>query len=279
MPVQLPFTAFLNHYFAGVANAVLAMLHVHPTYPQRPIDNIFAMEFLVFLILLAFFAIVRATLSVDKPGPAQHIAEMLHNLVSDQAESIVGHGYEQFVPYVTVVFIFILLCNVIGLVPGFVTPTAKPWVPLGLAAITFLYYQYQGIRANGFGYVKQFLGPIWWIAPLMLPIEIISHLAARSFAHRSSLRKHVCQRHGDPGLFLVDSNRGIGAFSRPAPRGFDHPGGGVHATHADLPVAGGIARALEFPAFALKRAAASTFQAGTASALSASAVSVRVPAR
>jgi F-type H+-transporting ATPase subunit a len=177
MPVQLPFTAFLNHYFAGVANAVLSLLHVHPAYPQRPIDNIFAMEFLVFLILLAFFAIVRATLSVDKPGPAQHIAEMLHSVVSDQAESIVGHGYEQFVPYVTVVFIFILLCNVIGLVPGFITPTAKPWVPLGLAAITFLYYQYQGIRANGFGYIKQFLGPIWWISWLMLPIEIISHLA------------------------------------------------------------------------------------------------------
>ena len=177
MPVELPFTAFLNHYFAGVANAVLAMLHLHPKYPQRPIDNIFAMEFLVFLILLAFFAIVRATLSVDKPGPAQHIAEMLHGLVSDQAESIIGHGYERFVPYVTVVFVFILLCNVIGLVPGFITPTAKPWVPLGLATITFLYYQYHGIRENGFGYIKQFLGPIWWIAPLMLPIEIISHLA------------------------------------------------------------------------------------------------------
>ena len=177
MPVQLPFTAFLNHHFAGLANAVLAMLHVHPTYPQRPIDNILAMEFLVFLILLAFFAIVRVTLSVDKPGPTQHIAEMLHGLVSDQAESIIGHGYERFVPYVTVVFVFILLCNVIGLVPGFITPTAKPWVPLGLATITFLYYQYHGIRENGFGYIKQFLGPIWWIAPLMLPIEVISHLA------------------------------------------------------------------------------------------------------
>jgi F-type H+-transporting ATPase subunit a len=101
----------------------------------------------------------------------------LHGLVSDQAESIVGHGYERFVPYVTVVFIFILLCNVIGLIPGFITPTSKPWVPLGLAALTFLYYQYQGIRANGPSYIKQFLGPIWWIAPLMLPIEIISHLA------------------------------------------------------------------------------------------------------
>lgn len=177
MPVQLPFTAFLNHYFAGVANAFLALLHVHPAYPQRPIDNVFAMEIAVALVLLAFFAVVRITLSVDKPGPAQHIAEMLHGLVSDQAESIIGHGYERFVPYVTVVFIFILLCNVIGLIPGFITPTGKPWVPLGLATLTFLYYQYQGIRANGFGYIKQFLGPIWWIAPLMLPIEIISHLA------------------------------------------------------------------------------------------------------
>ena len=177
MPVELPFTAFLNHYFAGLANAVLALFHVHPRYPQRPIDNIFAMEVVVFLVLLAFFAIVRATLSVDKPGAAQHIAEMLHGLVSDQAESIVGHGYQRFVPYVTVIFVFILLCNLIGLIPGFVTPTSKPFVPLGLATLTFLYYQYHGIRENGLGYIKQFLGPIWWIAPLMLPIEIISHLA------------------------------------------------------------------------------------------------------
>jgi len=177
MPVELPFTALLNHYFAGVANAVLAMLHLHPKYPQRPIDNILAMEILVALVLLAFFALVRVTLSVEKPGPAQHIAEMLHGVVSDQAESIIGHGYERFVPYVTVVFIFILLCNLIGLIPGFITPTSKPWVPLGLATLTFLYYQYQGVRANGFGYIKQFLGPIWWISPLMLPIEIISHLA------------------------------------------------------------------------------------------------------
>ena len=177
MPVQLPFTAFLNHYFAGVANAVLALLHVHVKYPQAPIDNILAMEIAVALVLLLFFAAVRMTLSVEKPTAVQHVAEMLHGLVSDQAESIIGHGYERFVPYVTVVFIFILLCNVIGLIPGFITPTGKPWVPLGLAALTFLYYQYQGIRANGFGYIKQFLGPIWWIAPLMLPIEIISHLA------------------------------------------------------------------------------------------------------
>jgi F-type H+-transporting ATPase subunit a len=177
MPVQLPFTAFLNHYFAGVANALLAMLHLHPKYPQAPIDNSVAMEIVVFLALLIFFIVVRATLSVDKPGPAQHVAEMLHGFVSELAESIIGHNFERYVPFVTVIFVFVLVSNLLGLLPGFISPTAKPWVPLGIATLTFLYYHYHGIRENGAGYIKQFLGPIWWIAPLMLPIEIISHLA------------------------------------------------------------------------------------------------------
>jgi F-type H+-transporting ATPase subunit a len=72
---------------------------------------------------------------------------------------------------------FILLCNLVGLVPGLESPTADVVVPLGCAVITFVYYHYHGIRANGFGYVKQFLGPVWWLYPLMLPIEIISHFA------------------------------------------------------------------------------------------------------
>jgi F-type H+-transporting ATPase subunit a len=177
MPVLLPFTAFLNHYFAGVANALLALLHLHPQYPQAPITNSVAMEIVVVLALLVFFVIVRATLSVDKPGPAQHIAEILHGFVSEQAESIIGHNFERYVPFVTVVFIFILLSNLLSLLPGFISPTAKPWVPLGVATLTFLYYHYHGIRENGVGYIKQFLGPIWWLAPLMLPIEIISHFA------------------------------------------------------------------------------------------------------
>jgi F-type H+-transporting ATPase subunit a len=176
MPVQLPVTAFLNHYFAGVANALLALFHLRAKYPQAPITNSVAMEIVVFLALLIFFLVVRATLSVDKPGPVQHIAEMLHGFVSELAESIIGRDFERYVPFVTVVFVFVLISNLLGLLPGFISPTAKPWVPLGIATLTFLYYHYHGIRENGFGYIKQFLGPIWWIAPLMLPIEILSHL-------------------------------------------------------------------------------------------------------
>jgi F-type H+-transporting ATPase subunit a len=66
----------------------------------------------------------------------------------------------------------------LGLVPGITTPTSRPWVPLGLAVLTFLYYNFHGIRVQGpVGYLKHFAGPLWWLAPLMFPIEIISHLA------------------------------------------------------------------------------------------------------
>jgi F-type H+-transporting ATPase subunit a len=61
--------------------------------------------------------------------------------------------------------------------PWLESPTASVTVPLGLALVTFMYYHYHGVRANGFGYIKQFLGPVWWLYWLLLPIEIISHLA------------------------------------------------------------------------------------------------------
>jgi len=68
------------------------------------------------------------------------------------------------------------LITLLGLIPGIETPTKSPVVPLGIAILTFLYYQFQGLRANGPGYIKQFLGPMWWLAPLMFPIELVSHL-------------------------------------------------------------------------------------------------------
>ena len=178
MPEQLSFTVLLNHLFAAPVTRVLTALHVPPAYPAAPITNTVAMEILVTLILLVFFIAVRASIKVENPGPVQHIAEMLHGFVSSQSESIIGHGYERFVPFLTVVGIFILLANMLGLVPGFESPTASPVVPLGLALLTFVYYNFYGFKENGpVGYAKQFVGPVWWMAPLLFPIEIISHLA------------------------------------------------------------------------------------------------------
>ena len=177
MPTQLLFTRFLNHFFARPVDGLLAALHIAPAYPRAPITNANAMELLVFLILIAYFLVVRASLSVETPGGIQHLAEMTHEFVSEQGEQIIGHGFERFTGYLTGLLLFILLCNLMGLVPGLSSPTADVTVPLGLALVTFAYYQYHGVRVNGAGYIKQFLGPVWWIAPLRFPIEIISHLA------------------------------------------------------------------------------------------------------
>ena len=177
MPTQLLLTRMLNEHFAAPVTAFLNALHVHPASPQAPITNAFSMELLVFTVLIVYFLIVRLTLSVEKPAAVQHLAEMTHEFVSEQGEQIIGHGSERFVSYLTALLLFILLANLIGIIPGLESPTANAVVPLGFALVTFIYYHYHGLRSNGWGYFKQFLGPVWWLYPLLLPIEIISHLA------------------------------------------------------------------------------------------------------
>jgi len=178
MHKTLAITKLLNHWFAGPVNALLGMLHIHPTRPAAPIDDTFALELLVVLGFIAFFAIVRMTISVEKPSAPQQFAEMVDELIREQAEMIIGHGYERFQSFVTCVFLFILICNLLGLIPGVPAPTQDPVVPLGMATAVWLYYNFHGLRAQGpIGYMKHFAGPIWWIAPLLFPIEIISHFA------------------------------------------------------------------------------------------------------
>ncbi len=177
MPTQLLFTRVLNHLLAHPVDALLGAFHVAPDYPNAPITDAFAMELLVFAVLIAYFLLVRSTLSVETPGGVQHLAEMTNEFVSEQGEQIIGHGHERFTGYLTALLLFILLSNLVGLIPGLMSPTSKVTVPLGFALVTFVYYHYHGIRVNGASYVKQFLGPVWWLYPLMFPVEIISHLA------------------------------------------------------------------------------------------------------
>ncbi|HLI64373.1 MAG TPA: F0F1 ATP synthase subunit A [Terriglobales bacterium] len=177
MPEQLWITALLNKYLAGVANAILGAFHLRAAYPQAPITNYIAMQLLVFVLLVVFFIIARLRLSVDNPGALQHMVEGLNSFISNQAHEVIGHGYERYVGYLTALGIYILLNCLIGVIPGFETPAAIPSVPLGCALVTWFYYHFQGIRARRFGYVKNFMGPVWWLAILMFPIEVFSHLA------------------------------------------------------------------------------------------------------
>ena len=177
MQHELWITAIFNRYFAGPANAVLNAINFPAHDPRNPWSDWLVCEILVVLFVLVFFAIARARLSVDRPGKLQHVLEVTYEFLHAQADEVVGHDGSKYMAFFGTMFFFILLMNCIGLIPGFDSPTMYPMVPLGMAVSTFLFYHAMGVRANGAGYVKQFLGPMLWLAPLMLPIEIISHFA------------------------------------------------------------------------------------------------------
>lgn len=177
MPEQLWFTALLNHLLAGRVDAMLRALGIPPAYPQAPISNAVAMQILVTAFLILFFILVRSRLSVDEPGGLQHIMEGAEIFIKDQSREIIGPHSEGFTSFLVALGLFILICNLIGMIPGFDSPTAVPSVPFGCAIVAFIYYHYQGLKKSGVGYLKHFAGPFWWLAWLMFPIEIISHLA------------------------------------------------------------------------------------------------------
>jgi F-type H+-transporting ATPase subunit a len=177
MPEQLWLTHILNQFLAGPVMAFLRLLHVVPKHPEAPISNSLAMELFVFVFLVIVFFILRSRLSVDNPGGLQHAFEGLEGFVQGQSNEIIGHHSEPYTAFLTTLGLFILLCNVLGVVPGFESPTAVPIVPLGCALAAFIYYQAQGFKHAGIGYLKHFAGPMPVMAPLMVPIELISHLA------------------------------------------------------------------------------------------------------
>jgi F-type H+-transporting ATPase subunit a len=184
---QLTFTAFLNHLFGPLVTSLLHAIGIQSKYPATPITNPVAMEILVVLLLTVFFVAVRMRLSVEKPGALQHTMEGIYGFVNNLAQETIGHHSAKFVPYLVALALFILICNLIGLVPGLESPTAVPVVPLGCAILTWVYYHFHGVRANGpIGYLKHFIGPqdkdMPWVVRLLLPfllfpIEIFSHAA------------------------------------------------------------------------------------------------------
>lgn len=174
---ELWFTALLNQYLAGPANAAIEAFGQHAHEHAKPWTNYNAMLVLIVALLLVLPWIVRAGLSLAKPGNLQQIFELLISFIKTQAEEVIGHGGAKYAYWFATCFVFILFSNLLGVIPTFESPTMSPAVPLGIAVATFLYYNGAGIKAQGIvGHLKHFMGPVWWLAPFMFAIEIISHL-------------------------------------------------------------------------------------------------------
>ncbi|HVW10095.1 MAG TPA: F0F1 ATP synthase subunit A [Bryobacteraceae bacterium] len=171
-------TKIFNTYFAGAGNALLALFKQTAENPREPWADHIVMQILVAVLLMVLLLILRSRLSVEKPGITQHIFELIHKFIVGEADDQVGHDGHHHVTLFMTLFLFILLANLIGLIPGFFSPTQAIYVPAGCALISFFYYNIVGFKKNGFWrYTKHFFGPIPVMAPLMFPIEIISHLA------------------------------------------------------------------------------------------------------
>ncbi len=176
-------TALLNHWLGPAVSQALAAIGIHVHDPANPIPNHVVMAMVVVVLGMVLVLWLKPRLSVDKPGAAQQIAEMLITNplgfgIRDLLDENAGHQGRQFVALVGSVSVFILLSNLISIVPALDSPTGHPTVPLACAIVIFLYYNWQGLRHHGpLGYAKHFAGPVWWMSWLIFPVEIISHTA------------------------------------------------------------------------------------------------------
>jgi F-type H+-transporting ATPase subunit a len=173
---ELWLTKIFNDYLAAPGNW---FLHLAGLPSQaRPWADFITMQLLVVAFMVVLFAVLRGRLSFDRPGKLQHVMELIYEFVHGQTEDQMGHGGVKYLGYFATIFLFVLICNLLGLIPGLSAPTMDPSVPAGCAVATFLYYNLVGIQANGIlKYLAHFAGPVWWLAWLMIPIEIVSHLA------------------------------------------------------------------------------------------------------
>ena len=126
------------------------------------------------LALFSFLATRRMTII---PGGFQNVMEVVIEGLDNLITESMGHEGRKFFPLIATLGLYILTSNLLGLIPGFESPTSNLNTTVSMAIVVFVTTHVVGIKIHGFKYVKQFLGPIWWLTPLMLPIEIVSHLA------------------------------------------------------------------------------------------------------
>jgi F-type H+-transporting ATPase subunit a len=165
-----------NRVFGPPVAAVLGLVGIEVPDPLHAVPDYLVMVLVVAVLLIVFLGLAsrRPTLV---PGGRQSGAEMIVQLFEGLIVDIVGPEGRKYVAVIGTVGLFVFGCNMIGLVPGFMSPTSKLNVTLGCALVVFFYYHAQGVKAQGLKYFKHFMGPIPALAPLMIPIEIISHFS------------------------------------------------------------------------------------------------------
>ena len=131
----------------------------------------------VVMALLIFFGYLASRKISMIPRGAQNFFELVVSGIEEFMVDVVGEEGRWLLPLAATVFIYIFVCNLIGLVPGFYPPTASINTTLSCALVVVVFTHVIGIKYHGVKYVKHFMGPVWWMSPLIFVIEVIGHVA------------------------------------------------------------------------------------------------------
>jgi len=178
---ELEHSLFIVDFFNKIVGKPLAFLlslaGIEVKNPEHLVPDYIVMCLIVAAVLILFFGLASRRLNLV-PSKLQNILELIIKAFESILVEMIGERGKKYLPLIATIGLFILSCNLLGLVPGFMSPTSKLNVTLGCALVVFFYYHWQGIRSQGlFKYLKHFAGPTPLLAPLLLPIEIISHFS------------------------------------------------------------------------------------------------------
>ena len=149
---------------------LIGLGHFAHAYPHI----IYSWVVMIMLIVLGFIAVKSVNLV---PTKVQNVMEIIISALEEFTIDITGEEGRWLFPLLATVFLYIFTCNIIGLIPGFYPPTASLNTTLSCALVVVPFTHVIGIKYHGVKYIKHFLGPVWWMVPLIFPIEVIGHLA------------------------------------------------------------------------------------------------------
>jgi len=129
---------------------------------------------IILLTLLARMMLKNISLV---PGGLQNVFEIIVSGLDGMVTEIMGEKGKPYFPLIATLAFFIFVSNMLGIIPGFMPPTANLNTTAACAVSVFLLTHFIGLKEHGLAYIKHFTGPVWWLTPLMLPIEIVGHLA------------------------------------------------------------------------------------------------------
>lgn len=173
----LALVELFNRAFGKPLAALLGLFGIKAADPTRLVPDYIVMSLFVVILLSLVLGLMSRKLDLV-PSKRQSFLELIYGMFEGLVIDTIGPEGKKFLPVIGTVGIFVFTANMLGLVPGFMSPTSKLNVTLGCASVVFIYYHWQGMKAQGvLRYLKTFAGPIPAMAPLMFPIELISHFS------------------------------------------------------------------------------------------------------